>query len=386
VRSFTVLVMITALALVAVATLVGLITLWPSKRSFEAPALAGRANREPARVVAVAEATCTVPGRNGCERVTVELTGGSDDGERGSFTVGNGTDVALGVGDRIYVYENRVSGSEVAGVRVDRFGFADFDRDRPLLVLAALFVACVLLAGRWQGARSLLGLAASLVVVVGFVVPAILDGGSPVGVALVGALTVMLITIPLCHGVGPKALASSLGTAASLLLIVGLASLFVEAAHLSGLASEEAAVVSAVAGGVSVSGLLLAGMVIAALGVLDDVTVSQASTVMALRAANANLDVRQLFRRSLGVGRDHVAATVNTLVLAYAGAALPVLLVFSLAHTSVRDAVTSEIVAQEVVATLVGSIGLILAVPITTALACLLAVRVPPGTDHLHAH
>jgi uncharacterized membrane protein len=387
VRSFTVLAMMTALALIAVATLIGLVTLWPDERSFDAPALAGRANREPARVVAVGETGCAVPGRTGCERVTVQVTGGPLEGARGAFTVGNTAHVAIEVGDRIYVYENRVPETSIGGVEIDRFGFADFDRNRPLLLLVALFAAAVLVAGRWQGLRSLVGLAASLMLIVGFVVPAILDGASPIGVALVGALAVMLVTIPLSHGIGPKSLAAALGTAASLLLTVGLARFFVDAAHLSGLASDEAVVVSAVAQDVSVSGLLLAGMVIAALGVLDDVTVSQSSTVMALRAANPGLGARQLFRRALSVGRDHVAATVNTLVLAYAGAALPVLLVFSLADTSVHDAVTSELVAQEVVATLVGSIGLILAVPITTGLATLLAVRVAPDApSHAHAH
>ena len=388
VRSFTVLAMVMALALVATGTLIGLVTLWPGQRSFEAPALAGRSNREPARVISVAETTCRVPGGTDCERVSVEITGGPLEASRGAFTVGDAADIRLDVGDQIYVYENRVPGGVVAGVKIDRFGFADFDRERPLLLLVALFVVAVVLTGRLQGARSLVGLAGSLVVIVGFVVPAILDGASPVGVALVGALAVMLITIPLSHGIGPKSLAAALGTAGSLVLTVLLARLFVDAAHLSGLSSDEAAVVGVVAEGVSVSGLLLAGMVIAALGVLDDVTVSQSSTVMALRATDPALGARQLFRRALGVGRDHVAATVNTLVLAYAGAALPLLLIFSLADTDARDAVTSEIVAQEVVATLVGSIGLILAVPITTALATLLAVRVPPGTDaaHLHPH
>jgi uncharacterized membrane protein len=387
VRSFTVLVLLAALGLVVVATAIGLVVLWPSQRSFEAPALAGQANRERARVVGVAETPCAAPGQTGCARVRVEVTGGPLEGVQGSFTTGNTRDIRLAVGDRIFVYENRAP--EVGGVAVDRFGFADFQRGRPLLLLVALFAAAVLVAGRWQGLRSLVGLGLSLLVVVGFVVPAILDGGSPEGVALVGALTVMLITIPLSHGVGPKSLAAALGTTVSLLLTVGLARLFVDAAHLSGLVSDEALVVSAVTEGVSVSGLLLAGMVIAALGVLDDVTVSQSSTVLALRAANPGLGGRELFGRALGVGRDHVAATVNTLVLAYAGAALPVLLVFSLAETRVRDAITSEIVAQEIVATFVGSLGLILAVPITTALAALLAVRVPPGTDahgHVHAH
>lgn len=206
----------------------------------------------------------------------------------------------------------------------------DFDRGRPLLVLFGVFAPLVLLLSRWQGLRSLVGVVGSLAVIVYFVVPAILDGGSPVGVALVGALVVMFLTIPLTHGIGAKTMASCLGTATSLVLILFVADLATTSARLTGLSSEEGAFVRVAATDVSLSGLLVAGMVIAALGVLDDLTVSQSSTVFALRAANPSLSARELFARGLSVGRDHVAATVNTLVLVYAGASLPILLVFSL--------------------------------------------------------
>jgi uncharacterized membrane protein len=140
---------------------------------------------------------------------------------------------------------------------------------------------------------------------------------------------------------------------------------------------------------VSVGGLLLAGMVIGALGVLDDVTVSQASTVMALRSASPSLGLGELYRRALEVGRDHISATVNTLVLAYAGAALPILLVFSAADAGFFEVINSELVAKEVVAMLVGSIGLIAAVPLTTGLTAVLATRLPLETieaEGTHAH
>ena len=229
----------------------------------------------------------------------------------------------------------------------------------------------------------------SLVIVIGFIVPAILDGASPEGVALVGALAIMLVTIPLAHGLGPTALAACLGTTASLLLILGLASVFTELAHLTGLSSDEAIYLRSTSGDVSLQGLLLAGMVIAALGVLDDLTITQASTVLALHRANPVLRTAELFRRALAVGHDHIAATVNTLFLAYAGAALPVLLIFNLSETSFSDAVNTEAVAAEVVGTLVGSIGLIAAVPVTTAIAAVLATRTagrPLPAPHPHAH
>ncbi|HUG65169.1 MAG TPA: YibE/F family protein [Gaiellaceae bacterium] len=254
-------------------------------------------------------------------------------------------------------------------------------------MLFVVFAALVLVLSRWQGLRSLVGVLGSLVVIVYFVVPAILDGGSPVGVALVGALLVMFLTIPLTHGVGPKTLAACLGTASALGLTLLVADLATSSARLTGLGSEEGAYLRVAATDVSLSGLLVAGMVIAALGVLDDLTVSQSSTVFALKAANPALTTRELFSRGLVVGRDHVAATVNTLVLAYAGASLPILLIFSLGGWSFRGAVTSEVVAAELVATMVGSIGLVAAVPVTTGLAAFLATRVDSvELEHAHAH
>jgi uncharacterized membrane protein len=271
------------------------------------------------------------------------------------------------------------------------YTLVDFERGTPMLVLAAIFVLAVLLFARLRGAMSLLGLGVSLAVVLVFVVPAILDGEPPLAVAVVGALAVALVTIPLAHGGGPKSLAAVLGTAGSLLLTALLASIFTEAAHLTGFSSEEATFLQVSGADLSLDGLLLAGMVIGALGVLDDVTVSQASTVLALRSAAPELGFRDLFGRAMRVGRDHVSATVNTLVLAYAGASLPVLLVFSSADLGLGDALGLEVVAKEVVATLVGSIGLIAAVPLTTALAALLAVREAPerlagAGEHGHAH
>lgn len=240
---------------------------------------------------------------------------------------------------------------------------------------------------RWRGLRALVGLAGSLVIIALFVVPSIIAGNPPVAVAVVGALAVMLITIPLAHGLSPVTLAACLGTAAALVITVLLAELFVDLAHITGFASEEATILRAASEELSIQGLLLAGIVIAALGVLDDLTVTQASTVAALRRARPDLTAAAVFREALKVGQDHVVATVNTLVLAYAGASLPVLLIFSVADRPFQDTVNGEVVAAEIVATLVGSIGLVLAVPITTALAALIAVRTPAEAfGEVHAH
>jgi uncharacterized membrane protein len=170
-------------------------------------------------------------------------------------------------------------------------------------------------------------------------------------------------------------------------LAVSLAWLFTDLAHLSGASSDEAVFLSAADAKVSLPGLLLAGMVVGALGVLVDLTVSQASTVIALRRANPSLRFAGLFRGALEVGHDHIAATVNTLVFAYAGASLPILLIFSIGGTPFTDAVNTEAVAEEIVAALIGSIGLIASMPITTALAALLAPEMSDKQlEHEHAH
>jgi uncharacterized membrane protein len=275
-------------------------------------------------------------------------------------------------------------------VKTPPYSFTDFDRRMPILWLGVGFVVLLLLSGRLHGFRALVGLAASVVLVLEFVIPSILHGHSAVAVALTGAFAVMLITIPLSYGLGPKAIAAWLGTAASLVLAVGLAWGFTDLAHLSGASSEEAVLLSASSAKLSLKGLLLAGMVIGALGVLIDLTVSQASTVIALRRANPSLGFTQLFRGAVEVGHDHIAATVNTLVFAYAGASLPILLIFSIGGTTLTDAINSEAVAEELVAALVGSIGLIASMPITTALAALLALRMGDralrAEAHAHAH
>jgi uncharacterized membrane protein len=391
-RSFFVNVSWLALALLTAAVVIGAITLWPDEREVAPPPGSQTPKTLRAEIVGVRSVACTVPGQAAAALATAKLLEGERKGQEVGIRISEPPDLLeLEEGDHVRLVRSAF-GEVVEGNPVERYFLADFERREPLLWLALAFGALVVLAGRWKGLRALVGLGLSLAVIVGFVVPAILDGASPPGVALVGSLAIMLATLVVTHGLGPKTLAAALGTAAALLIALGLGSLFIELAHLTGLSSHEALYLRATAGEISIEGLLLAGMVIGALGVLDDLTVSQASTVLALRRANPAMRARELFRSAVSVGQDHVAATVNTLVLAYAGAALPVLLVFSIAGVSMDDALNGEAVAGEVVATLVGSIGLVAAVPLTTGLATLLALRMQPGdiseadAHHGHAH
>jgi uncharacterized membrane protein len=376
-------------AVLAVGTVVGLVVLWPGH--VETTLAEGFAvDTQRAEVLRVEERLCPNSLQQTCQLATVRLESGPNAGDdvRLQLNPSSGLDPDLDPGDEIRVAGGPEVRPGMEGVGGTGYTFNDFERRGPMLVLAAIFVAIVLLFARLRGALSLAGLAFSIAIILLFVVPAILDDKPPLAVAVVGGLAVALITIPLAHGGGPKSISALLGTAASLLLTAGLAVLFTELAHLTGLSSEEAAFLQLGQADLSLEGLLLAGIVIGALGVLDDVTISQASTVLALRRANPSLRFGELFGRALQVGRDHVSATVNTLVLAYAGAALPILLLFSATDLGVADAVNFEIVAKEIVATLVGSIGLIAAVPITTALAAALALgEAPerlPGEAHPH--
>ncbi len=365
--------LVVAVLAVVVAVVVGLIVLWPSGDGRKLTSRQLPTNTEGAEVERVVETRCVGLPQRTCRTVTIRLTSGPDDGKLASFELQAAAplDPDLHPGDKI-----RVTKQSIGPTGQPNYQLADFERRGPMLWLALIFAALVIVFGRFRGALSLVGLLLSLAIVLVFIVPAIRDGESALAVAIVGSFAVMLTTIALAHGVGVKSLAAMLGTGASLLLVAVLALIFTNVTHLTGLSSEEAFTVS-YGLGVSLEGLLLAGMVIGALGVLDDVTVSQASTVLALRAANPSLPFRSLYRRSLGVGRDHVSAAVNTLVLAYVGSALPILLIFTARDVGFVDAVNLEVVAKEIVAMLVGSIGLIAAVPLTTALASFLSLRLP---------
>jgi uncharacterized membrane protein len=374
--------------LLAFATVFGLFALWPHGKL-------GQTNRfgPVATVGAVAKGVTTRPCRlsasHKCRVATVEILDGPQKGRLTSLT----TVAAVGSldvqpGDHIRVYKNAVPAGTDANVLA--YSFADFDRRGAMLWLTVGFVVLLLATGRLHALRALLALVASLAIVVEFVVPAILHGSSPYAVAIVGSFGVMLVMMPLSYGIGAKALAAWLGTALSLLLSAGLAYAFSHVAHLSGAATDESVYLGASQSGLSLQGLLVAGMVIGALGVLVDFTVSQASTVIALRRVDPSLGFGGLFRGALEVGHDHITATVATLVFAYAGAALPVLLIFHVGGTSFTDAVNGEAVADEVIAALVGSIGLIASMPITTALAALLAPRMSDRqlarAERAHAH
>jgi uncharacterized membrane protein len=252
--------------------------------------------------------------------------------------------------------------------RVDYY-FDDFQRRTPMLLLAGLFAVLVVAVGRWRGLASLVGLALTALVLVRFLIPSILEGNSPVAVAIVASAAIIFVVIYVAHGLNAKTTTALLGTLGSLGVTAALAALFVAATHLTGLSSEETTSLQSTIGNVPLQGLILAGVIIGSLGVLNDVTVTQASAVWEIHEANPERPARDLYRAGMRIGRDHIASTVYTLVLAYAGASLSLLILFSLSNQNVANVLTGDLVGQEIVRALVGSIGLVASVPLTTALA-----------------
>jgi uncharacterized membrane protein len=373
-------------AVLLVVTLAGMASLWP--RSADLP------EADPPSEELVGGEVVSVTSRAGepdpmfggsgvILEVRVRVLEGPDEGREIDLEVIPEGYPEFQPGDRLVLALADVPGSDV------EYFITDFQRLPTLSLLVALFVAAVLAIGRWHGVRSLIGLGLSLMIVIWFIVPAILAGSNPPVVALVGALAVMIVTLYLTHGVNEMTTAAVIGTAASLALTVALGLVFIGQGKITGYASDDAVFARFAVEGLDLQGLVLAGLIIAALGVLDDVTVSQSSTVFAIHDTDRTLSWTELFRRAMKVGRDHIASVVNTLFLAYAGASLALLVLFSTGGLPVTQIVNSEVVAEWLVKTIVGSLGLIAAVPLTTALAANIAVRRPAALrlgDVRHHH
>ncbi|MFD9904740.1 YibE/F family protein [Streptomyces sp. NPDC059063] len=300
-----------------------------------------------------------------CGRATIKVTSGPDKGRTFTEIVQPDSPRQLKQGQGVVVaYEPKAP----EGLQ---YSVTDVNRKLPMALLTGVFALAVVVVGRLRGIMALVALAVSFLVLTFFILPAILQGSNPLVVAVIGASAIMLIALYMCHGLTARTSVAVLGTLISLLLIGLLGSLFIGWASLTGNTDDNTGLIHGLYPDIDMSGLLLAGVIIGSLGVLDDVTVTQTSAVWELHQANPTMGWRGLYRAGIRIGRDHIASVVNTLVLAYAGAALPLLLLFSIAQSSVGTVANSELVAEEIVRTLIGSIGLVASVPVTTALAAL---------------
>lgn len=338
------------------ATLAGLWLLWPS--GGDVP------DRVPARAegTSFVDVTVTGPADPVTGSIPVELANGEQ-----SLMQSPGPSIPLAAGDRI----TAVDISQVSQPGVDPLVFMDYQRDLPIALLAIVYAAVVLLVARWRGLAAMAGLGLAFVVLLGFTMPALLAGESAIGVALVTSSLVMFVTLYLAHGLSARTSTALLGTLVGLALTAGLAAWASGAAQITGTNDEASAFLPSSAPGADLRGIALCGIVLAGMGVLNDVTITQASAVWELRGVAPAASRSELFTSAMRIGRDHIASTVYTIAFAYVGATLPLLMMVWLVDQSPATALTSGEIAEEVVRTLVGSIGLVLAIPVTTAIATL---------------
>jgi len=376
------------LVAIGLAVIIGAVMLWPSGRKVDIPlpfqnATGGAVTTEAGHVISSTLGYCGSPSAGRvltanpkpaapegarCSQVLVAIDSGPNTGATTLFEFSPGPgQPQLAAGDKIRIVR------QVDRQGATSYSFYDYERSWPLIGLGVLFAIVIVAVARLRGLLALVGIAVAFLVLVVFLLPALRDGAPAVPVALVASAAILYVVIYLAHGVSMRTSAALLGTLTSLLLAALLSWAAIGLAHLTGLSEEQNNVVAAYMGSVSITGLLLAGFIIGSLGVLNDVTVTQASTVFELAAVGSETSRRTVFLSAMRVGRDHIASTVYTLVLAYAGSSLPLLLLFSVANRSLRDVLTSESVAIEIARSAVGGIGLALSVPLTTAIATVLA-------------
>src|SRR4051812_15641602 len=371
--------MLVVLVPIGLATVLGLVLLWPSgtpgraERAAAAALPAGTTFPE-GTVSSVTPYDCSVidqTRRNQqltCATVVVEVTEGEGEGEFVQVDVpAEVVAYGLGKGDEIVLQR------DPGAAEGPTYTFNDYARTTPIVVLAIAFVVVVAAVARWRGIASLMGLAFAFFILLWFVLPGLLAGESPTLVSLVGSAAIMFVVLYLAHGFSARTTTALVGTLFGLALVTGLGALAVWVSRLTGFSSEETIQLQQYDPTLNFSGLVIAGVVVAGLGVLNDVTITQASAVWQLNEVDPELPWRQLFSRGMAIGRDHIASTVYTIVFAYAGAALPLLLLFEINRQPAGVVITGSAVAEEVIRTLVGAIALVLAVPVTTAIGAFFA-------------
>ncbi len=362
-------------AALLVLTIAGMVLLWPDGSGRDqviasADELGLVSERVTADVTEIVDSACTfaVDESQRCRTFTFEVTSGSNDGATVTLP-----EFSLEFAQNVPPLE--LGDAAVLGYEptTDTYVYLDQDRRTSLVWLTVLFAVVVVALGRRRGFLALIGMAITVVVLVAFIAPAVLDGRDPVSVAVVGAAVIAFVSLYLTHGITPTTSVALVSTLGALGITLLLSRIFFSLAGFTGLASEEATVLPLLSADIDLASLLLGGAILGALGALDDVTVTQVATVSELHRQRPDLSAGGLFSAGVRIGRDHIASTVNTLLLAYAGAGIPLILLFAASDQSLSLVANSEVVAVEIVRTMCGSIGLVAAVPIATGLAALVA-------------
>ena len=295
------------------------------------------------------------------QELRIELLEGEKEGEIVGLTAEK---VTLSVGDSIYV--NRVidiSGNEYVS-------FADFERRPVLYFIIGLFIVMLLIFSGWQGVRAIASLAGSILAIFFLLIPALLAGYNPALVTVAVAAAVLAFVLFGTHGINPRTIIAFCGTYSAVAITGVIAYFSVDLMRLTGFSSDASVYLNfATSGQLDLAGLLLGSIIIGILGVLDDVSITQASVVQELKSANKNFCFHELYNRAIRVGKDHIGSLVNTLALAYVGVSLPLILLYAKTESSFLTSLNQEVIAVEIVRIIVGSIGLILAVPMTTLVA-----------------
>ncbi len=305
-----------------------------------------------------------------CDVLRVLITSGDKKGSEGlvEFDYANaGVDLKTGTKMQLL----RIPETEFPE---DTYLYMDLNRSNLLIWIAIVFAIVTIIIGRWRGIGAIVGLILTFIVLLYFMFPALLEGKDPLAVAVVAASGLVLILLYTAHGLSIKTSVAVLGTLFGIALTATISFLVVGVGNFSGISSDDDFLLAGVTQ-IRLDGLLLAGIIFASVGVLNDVTVTQASAIWELKESQPNYSAKELFVSGMRIGRDHIASTVYTLLFTYAGAALPTLLLIVLADRPTGFIISSEAISQEIVRTLVGSIGLVLAVPITTILAAVLAEK-----------
>ena len=355
------------LALTAVATLVGVGVLWPSGERPPTPYSAAGVTYPDGEVLRVGDACPVVTEESTefpevCDDVDVRLDDGA--GTVTELRVRPGVVKAVRVGDRVTLVAIPQEGSDVPN-----YGWVGVDRKPPLGWLALAFLLVVALIARVRGLLAILGLVIAGLVIGYFMLPALLAGESGLAVALVGSTAIMFVVLYLAHGPSVRTSTALAGTLIGLVITAGIGLVAIHTARLSGLGDESSLLLHNQADQLDFRGLLTCAVIVAGLGVLNDVTITQSSSVWELREAGPHLTRRQLFTSGMRIGRDHIASTIYTIVFAYAGTAVATMLLISLYDRPLIDVLSDEAIAEEVARTLASAIGLVLAVPATTAIA-----------------
>jgi uncharacterized membrane protein len=367
------------LAAVGVATLVGLLLLWPDGGAADdlqgSVGFAAEGVTFPEAVVDEVEPVCASaevsPEEEQCGRIMATVDEGADKGTEVSVEVPpQVTGSGLGQDDRLELVRQPQEEGPAT------YAYFGTERSGALWLLGIVFVVVVVAIARLRGVMALLGLGFASLVMFFFALPALLTGESAIPVALVAATAIMYVVLYTTHGFSVRTSTALAGTLAGLGITALVGWWAVRSTHLSGIAGEEGGFLTTFTPSISFPDLLTAAVIIAGLGVLNDVTITQSSAVWELRGASPTMSRTQIFTSGMRIGRDHIASTIYTIVFAYAGTALTLLLVLQLYDRPLVDLLGTEEIATEVVRSLVSSIGLVLAVPLTTAIA---ALTVPPA-------